>query len=162
MWQVTSTERTRQTTDERHPLNGHLAVVPCLKSWKSFIKCTEPINTTAKAARMELWRGRLELLEVAPLWTLTSVLMNTFQLAQRTPRQHGTYTQPVADTGWPVKSEQRTRNYDCGTRQTMQHLLVCPTMDTACSTQDPGLKIRGSNGSKCYHVFSFATGMLMW
>ena len=23
-------------------------------------------------------------------------------------------------------------------------------------------KIRGSNGSKCYHVFSFATGMLMW
>ena len=25
-----------------------------------------------------------------------------------------------------------------------------------------GLEIRGSNGSKCYHVFSFATGMLMW
>ena len=24
-----------------------------------------------------------------------------------------------------------------------------------------GLEIRGSNGSKCYHVFSFATGMLM-
>ena len=23
------------------------------------------------------------------------------------------------------------------------------------------LEIRGSNGSKCYHVFSFATGMLM-
>ena len=27
---------------------------------------------------------------------------------------------------------------------------------------EPGLEIRGSNGSKCYHVFSFATGMLMW
>ena len=25
-----------------------------------FIKCAEPINTTMKAARMELWRGRLE------------------------------------------------------------------------------------------------------
>ena len=24
-----------------------------------------------------------------------------------------------------------------------------------------GLEIRGSNGSKCYHVFPFATGMLM-
>ena len=24
-----------------------------------------------------------------------------------------------------------------------------------------GLEIRGSNGSNCYHVFSFATGMLM-
>ena len=25
-----------------------------------------------------------------------------------------------------------------------------------------GLEICGSNGSKCYHVFTFATGMLMW
>ena len=39
------TERTRQTTDQGHPLNGHLGVVPRLKSRKSFIKCTEPINT---------------------------------------------------------------------------------------------------------------------
>ena len=50
------TERTQQTTDERHPLNGHLGVVARLKSRKSFIKSTEPINTTAKAARLELWR----------------------------------------------------------------------------------------------------------
>ena len=27
---------------------------------------------------------------------------------------------------------------------------------------ESGLEIRGSNGSKCYHVFSFATGKLMW
>ena len=58
-------ERTRQTADQRHPLNGHLGVVPCLKSRKSFIKCTEPINTTAKAARMELWRERLEPLDAS-------------------------------------------------------------------------------------------------
>ena len=25
----------------------------------------------------------------------------------------------------------------------------------------PGLEIRGSNGSKCYHILSFATGMLL-
>ena len=49
------TERTRQTTDERYPLNGHLGVVPRLKSRKSF--------TTAKAARLELWRERLEPLD---------------------------------------------------------------------------------------------------
>ena len=54
------TERTRQDTDERHSLNGHLAVVPRLKSRKSFMTCTKPINTTAKAARLELWRERLE------------------------------------------------------------------------------------------------------
>ena len=59
------TERTRQTTNQRHPLNGHLGVVPRLKSRKSFIKCTAPINTTAKAARMELWRERLEPLDAS-------------------------------------------------------------------------------------------------
>ena len=59
------TERTRQATDQRHPLNGHLGVVPCLKSRKRFIKCTESINTTAKAARVELWRERLEPLDAS-------------------------------------------------------------------------------------------------
>ena len=54
---ATRTERTLQTTDERHPLNGHLRVVSRLKYRKSFIKCTEPINTTAKDARMEIWGG---------------------------------------------------------------------------------------------------------
>ena len=34
------TERTRQTTDQRHPPNGQLGVLPRLKSRKSFIKCT--------------------------------------------------------------------------------------------------------------------------
>ena len=59
------TERTRQTMDERHPLNGHIGVVPRLKSRKSFIKCTEPITTTAKAVRLELWRERLEPLDAS-------------------------------------------------------------------------------------------------
>ena len=48
-------------------------------------------------------------------------------------------TQPVAYTGWPVESEhvkvgifQRTKNLWLWIRQTMQHRLVCPMMDTAC------------------------------
>ena len=59
------TEQTRQTTDQRHTLNGHLGVVPRLKSQKSVIKCTEPINTTEKAARMELRRARLDPLDAS-------------------------------------------------------------------------------------------------
>ena len=35
---------------------------------------------------------------------------------------------------WGFSNEQET--CDCGIRQTMQHLLVCPMMDTACSPQD--------------------------
>ena len=84
------TERTRQATDERHPLNGHLGVVPRLKSRKSFMTYTKPINTTAKAARLELWET-----DSSP-WTpeciLTSVLTNTSQLAQRIPGQPGRHS----------------------------------------------------------------------
>ena len=57
------TERTRQATDERHPLNGDPGMVPRIKSRKSFMTCTKPINTTAKAASLELWRERLEPLD---------------------------------------------------------------------------------------------------
>ena len=35
---------------------------------------------------------------------------------------------------WGFSNEPET--CDCGIRQTMQHLLVCPMMDTACSPQD--------------------------
>ena len=50
-------------------------------------------------------------------------------------------TQPVAYTGWPVKIEHdgfsnEQETCDCGIRQTMQHLLVCPMMNTASSTRD--------------------------
>ena len=57
------TERTRQISDYMHPLNVHLGVVPRLKSRKNFIKCAEPINTTAKTARVELrreWREPMD------------------------------------------------------------------------------------------------------
>ena len=108
--------------------NGHLGVVPRLKSRKSFIKCTEPINTTAKAARMELWRERLEPLDAS--FTLTSALTNSFQLAQRIPGQPGRHSTGCVHrlTGqeWIImlklgfSNEQET--CDCCIRQTMQHL----------------------------------------
>ena len=48
------TELARHTTDQRHPLNGHIGVVQRLQSQKRFIKCSEPINMTSEAARMAL------------------------------------------------------------------------------------------------------------
>ena len=85
------TERTRQATDERHPLNWHLGMVPRLKSRNSFIKCTQPINTRVKAARMERTTR-------APGRLCATMLTNTFQLAPRT-------STGCVDTSWPVKSE---------------------------------------------------------
>ena len=108
-----STERTRQTTDERHL--GHLGVVPRLKSRKSFIKCTEPISTTAKAARMELWGERLEPLD-ASVHLNISPDEHVPAGAENPCMDNLEGTQPVAYTGWPVKSKyvkvgifQRTR-----------------------------------------------------
>ena len=45
---ATRTERTQQATDERYPLNGHIGVVPRLKSHKSFMTCTKPIKRLRK------------------------------------------------------------------------------------------------------------------
>ena len=136
------TERTRQTTDQRHPLNGHLGVVPRPKSRKSFIKCTQPINTTAKAARMELWRERLEPLDasvhfnISPDEHLPAGAENpwtTWNALNRLRTQVG--RSRVNMLKWGFSNEQET--CDCGIRQTMQHLLACPMMDTACSPQVP-------------------------
>ena len=74
--------------------------------------------------------------------TLTSALTNTSQLAQRIPGQPGRHStgcvhrmagQEYIMLKMGFSNEQET--CDCGTRQTMQHLLVCPMMDTACSPQ---------------------------
>ena len=92
------TERTRQTMDQRHPLNGHLGVVSRLKSRKSSIKWTEPVNTTAKAARMELRRERLEPLDA-------SVHLNISADEHVPAGANLEGPQPVAYTGWPVESE---------------------------------------------------------
>ena len=135
------TERTRQTMDERHPLNGHLGVVPRLKSRKSFIRCTEPINTTAKAVRLKLWRERLEPLDASVHLIISAdehlpagayYPWTTWKALNRLRTQVG--RSRVNMSKWGYSNE--TETCDCGIRQTMQHLLVCPMMNTACSPQD--------------------------
>ena len=75
--------------------------------------------------------------------TLTSALTNISQLGAENPwttwkalnrlrSQVG--RSRVNMLKWGFSSEQET--CDCGIRQTMQHLMVCPMMDTACSPQD--------------------------
>ena len=132
------TERTRQTMDERHPLNGHLGVVPRLKSRRSFIKSTEPINMTAKATRLELCRERLEPLDASVHLNISADEhlpagaenpLTTWKALNRLRTQVG--RSRVNMLKWGFSNEQDT--CDCGIRQPMQHLLVCPMMDTFCS-----------------------------
>ena len=133
-------ERTRQATDEKHPLNGHLGMVPRLKSRKSFMTCTKPINTTAKAARLELWRDPLEPLDARVHLNISADEhlpagaenpWTTWKALNRLRTQVGRSIVNMLKSGFSNEPE----TCDCGIRQTMRHLLVCPMMDTACSPQ---------------------------
>ena len=107
----------------------------------SFIKCTEPINATAKSARMELWRGRFELLNAIVHLNISAdehlpagaeSPCTKWKALNRLRTQIGWLGVNMLKWEFPNASE----TCDCGTRQTMQHLLVCSMMSTACSTQD--------------------------
>ncbi|KAJ8385114.1 hypothetical protein AAFF_G00192550 [Aldrovandia affinis] len=53
------TEWRRQTTDERHPLHGHVPAPSRLKSRKSFLTSTAPLETTPSEARPAMWKEKL-------------------------------------------------------------------------------------------------------
>ena len=89
------------------------------------------INTTAKAVRLELWRERLR--QCAP----SHQCWRTPPSWRRLPLDDLEGTQPVAYTGWPVKSE-HVKSGDIQTKQRLVTVALgrpCPTMNTACSTQ---------------------------
>ena len=90
---------------------------------------------------MERWRERLEPLDasvhrnISPDEHLPAGAENpwtTWKALNRLRSQVG--RSRVNMLKWGFSNEQET--CDCGIRQTMQHLLVCPMMDTACSPQD--------------------------
>ena len=129
-------ERTRQTTDHRHPLNGHLGVVPCLKSRRTSLNALSPSTRRRKLLAWSYGEN-----DSSPWHQCAPVLTNSSHLAQGIPGQTGSiymHTQVgrsrVNVLKWGFSNEQE--RCDCGIRQTMQHLLVCPMMDTACSPQD--------------------------
>ena len=87
---LSRTERTRQATDERHPLNGHIGVVPRLKSRKSF---RTALSQSTLLRKLPAWSyGEIDSNPWTPECILTSVLTNTFQLAQRIPGQPGRHS----------------------------------------------------------------------
>ena len=86
------TERTRQTMDERHPLNGHLGVVPRLKSRNGRVSSNAQSPSTRQRQLFAWSYGENDSSPWTPVCTLTSVLTNTSQLAQITPGQPGRHS----------------------------------------------------------------------
>ena len=94
-----------------------------------------------KAVRMELWRERLEPLDASVHLNISAdehlpagveYPWTTWKALNRLRTQVG--RSRVNMSKWGYSNE--TETCDCGIRQTKQHLLVCPMMNTACSTQD--------------------------
>ena len=127
---------------ERHPLNGQLGGMSRVKLRNSFIKCTEPTNTMAKAARLELWRERLEPLDASVHLNISADehlpagaenRWTTWKALKQLRTQVGRSRVNMSKWGY----SNGTETCDCGIGQTMRHLLVCPMMNTACSAQTP-------------------------
>ena len=99
------------------------------------------VEYVARSSRLEVWRERLEPLD-------TSVHLNISADEHLPAGAANPWTtwkalnRLLTKVGRSVKSEHvevgfsnEQETCDCGTRQTMQHLLVCPMMDTGCSPQ---------------------------
>ena len=95
----------------------------------------------AKAVSLELWRERLEPLDASVHLNISAdehlpagadYPWTTWKALNRLRTQFG--WSRVNMSKWGYSNE--TETCDCGIRQNMQHLLVYPMMNTACSSQD--------------------------
>lgn len=133
-----SIERQKLAVDHRHPLHSHRHDPPLtrLKSRRSFIHHTKPLDTDPSKARIELWTKRF------------SHNNTCLPIAEKLP--------PGKDLPWPIwKSLNRLRSgvgrcrksrkmwgfsnddkCDCGITQSMAHLLSCPTSPVSCTEKD--------------------------
>ena len=98
--------------------------------WNRGRALSHSLSPSTRRRKMLAWSyGENDSSPWTPVCTLTSVLTNTFQLVQRIPGQPGRHStgcvHRLADQEWTCKN---------GAIQTK--LLVCPMMNTACSTQD--------------------------
>ena len=136
-------ERTKQATDQRHPLHNHTPPPKRLKSRKSFLASTTPLQTTPSAARLSLWNKRLTKLPPSTKMDLT-VDEEVLPPGAKEPWQRwkclnrlrtGVGRSKVTLERWGYY--QGSTICDCETApQTMEHMLHCPLLEEPCSPLD--------------------------
>ncbi|KAI5696708.1 hypothetical protein M8J77_004874 [Diaphorina citri] len=127
-------ERSKQSTDERHPLYGHVEQAARLKSRKSFLRTTHQLNLTPKERRLELWNQQVEqpLLELKEeLPTGSSQPFLTWKALNRL--RSGVSCCKYNKKLWGYEED---ATCGCGSEQTHEHLLVCGQMETTCTHAD--------------------------
>ena len=146
-------ERLRQTTDNRHPLHGHVPTPTRLKSRKSFLPSTTPLNTTATHARLQMWNDSLT--AVPSTTKMDMPVTECLPPGAEEPWQKwkclnrlraGVGRSKVSLKKWGYTTG--STMCDCGTEpQTMQHLLHCPLLEDDCTVSD--LATNTGKAQKC-------------
>ena len=135
-------ERTVQVADPRHPLHNQHPACSRLKSRKSFLATTEPLDLDAASTRLQLWQERLATeptdisMELSPVEKLppgTDAPWKNWRCLNRL--RTGTGRCGVSMQFWGYTNDPPI--CDCGhPQQTMKHLLECPSLESRCTAQD--------------------------
>lgn len=129
-------ERAKQINDPRHPLHNHQAVVRRLKSRKSFIARTQPLEGTSESNRISRWKSKLPpdipvKEELAPGNDLPYPVWKSLnRLRVGVPRCKTNMQK------WGILPADGDTSCECGATQDPAHLLICPLLEQPCTTQD--------------------------
>ncbi|KAI5727952.1 hypothetical protein M8J77_009167 [Diaphorina citri] len=140
-------ERSKQSTDHRHPLYNHHPPPARLKSRSSFLRSTLELNGSPPTRRLDLWNEGTP----DPLIELKEEASPGFQLRYPVWKslnrlRTGVTRCRVNLVKWGYVEDEDDQ-CDCGQVQTNEHLLVCPNLATPCSMQD--LLEAKENGIAC-------------
>ena len=143
-------KRTKQENDHRHPLFGHQAARSRLRSRKSFLASTSPLDGTPETTRLNKWRTLLPSdmspkEELAPGADLPYPVWRSLnRLRVGVPRCKTNLKK------WGILPANADTSCECGAEQDPSHLLTCPLLDNPCTTQDV---TRGSDKAIAAAVF---------
>ena len=149
---ASKSERRRQTTDERHPLYGHVPASGRLKSRQSFLSSTAPLETTPSEARLQIWKEKMsnrplnQTMSIPPAESLPPGDNNWAKWKCLNRLRSGVGRSKEALNRWGYLRGPTT--CECGIGpQTMEHLLQCPQLDGPCTAMD--LALYNTKGQQC-------------
>lgn len=128
------TERGKQINDTRHTLHQYEPQLRRLKSRKSFMASTQEIPTTPEARRIDLWKQKVPISDFELQEKISkgeNLPYPTWKTINRL--RTGVGRCKLNMLKWKLSEDDKC---ECGSIQTMQHLLVCPKLPTKCNSQD--------------------------
>ena len=135
-------ERLRQSQDRRHPCHDIEPAQKRLKSRKSFLHTVQPLTESPHVARCRLWEERCSSNhhhDKLPLPTKEQLPLGynqDWRMCKSLNRlRTGMGRSKVNMRKWGYTEDENV-NTDCGTPQTMGHLLQCPNLREHCNQED--------------------------